>query len=98
MNHVTIAQMLWIYFAAISLISVGITVADKLLAISHSRRVPEATLLLFAVLGGSVAMLLTMFVIRHKTRKLKFMAGIPLIILLQAAASLAVWYFLFLPR
>lgn len=53
-------------------------------------RIPEATLLLISALGGSVAMLLTMLSIRHKTKKAKFMVGIPLIIVLQVAAVAAV--------
>jgi uncharacterized membrane protein YsdA (DUF1294 family) len=47
--------------------------------------VRENTLLLVAVLGGSVAMLLTMHIIRHKTKHAKFMAGIPVIIAVQIA-------------
>lgn len=53
-------------------------------------RVPEATLLVLSALGGSVAMLLTMLLIRHKTKKAKFMVGIPAIIVLQVAAAVAV--------
>ena len=49
-------------------------------------RIPEATLLLLAALGGSVGMFLTMLLIRHKTKKPKFMVGIPVILLLQIAA------------
>lgn len=53
-------------------------------------RVPEATLLLLSALGGSIAMLLTMLLVRHKTKKAKFMVGIPLILILQIAAVVAV--------
>ena len=53
-------------------------------------RVPEAGLLLLSALGGSVAMLLTMLLIRHKTKKAKFMVGIPFIIVLQIAAVVAI--------
>ena len=52
-------------------------------------RVPEATLLILSALGGSVAMLLTMLLVRHKTKKAKFMVGIPAIIVLQVAAVVA---------
>ena len=47
------------------------------------RRVPENTLLTIAGLGGSIAMLITMRAIRHKTQHMKFMVGIPVIIVLQ---------------
>ena len=81
---------LLIYLAAISLISIIVCCYDKFAA-KHAKRhrTREMTLLLLSALGGSVAMLLTMFLIRHKTKHAKFMIGIPIIILLQAA--LAVW-------
>ncbi len=75
-----------IYVAVVSLISIIITVYDKSIAGTGKRRIPEATLLLWSALGGSVAMLLTMLAIRHKTQHKKFMIGIPLIIALQIAA------------
>lgn len=61
------------------------TLSDKRRAKRHRWRIPEHTLLLLAALGGSVTMLAVMLIIRHKTRHPKFMIGIPLIILLQAA-------------
>ena len=82
-----------IYFAIISLISAIVCIYDK--AVSKRNkvelRIPKRRLLLLSALGGSVAMLLTMLLIRHKTRHAKFMIGIPLIIALQAA----IIYFLF---
>ena len=71
------------YLIFISVISIAVTIWDKLSAIAKKRRVPERVLLTLSALGGSVAMLLTMLIIRHKTRKAKFMFGIPSIILLQ---------------
>lgn len=71
------------YFLAISVLSCLITVHDKLAAKRHARRVPERVLMLFAALGGSVSMYATMLIIRHKTKHLKFMAGIPLIMAIQ---------------
>jgi len=77
-----------IYLAAISLISVIVCVYDKIAAKALTRhRTRESTLLLLSALGGSIAMLFTMLVIRHKTKHLKFMIGIPLIIILQVAAA-----------
>ena len=37
------------------------------------------------------AMLLTMLLIRHKTRHVKFMVGIPVIIILQLAIVFVIW-------
>ncbi len=79
-----------IYFAAVSVGSVLITVLDKIAAWRHAWRIPERTLLLLGALGGAPAMLLTMLLIRHKTRHLKFMLGLPLLILLQCAAVILI--------
>ena len=79
------------YIAIMSLISIIVCIYDKIAAKHNPKhRTREATLLLLSALGGSVAMLVTMLLIRHKTKHLKFMIGIPLIIVLQAAAAIAV--------
>ena len=81
------------YLAVISLVSVVVCIYDKIAAKHNPRhRTRESTLLLLSALGGSVAMFLTMQLIRHKTKHAKFMVGIPVIILLQAAIAVAVWY------
>ena len=72
------------YIALISIISVIVCIYDK--KVSKKNRVelrtPEKTLLLLSVLGGSVAMFITMLLVRHKTKHAKFMVGIPFIIIL----------------
>jgi uncharacterized membrane protein YsdA (DUF1294 family) len=83
-----------IYFAAISLVALSVTVYDKWAAKKRPKhRTPERTLLIISALGGSVFMYLTMKVIRHKTQHKKFMIGIPVIIFLQLAAiaALLLW-------
>ena len=72
-----------LYLSIISFVSVIVTIYDKLSAKKGRWRVPEKTLLSLSIFGGSVAMLFTMNLIRHKTKKAKFMVGIPLIIVLQ---------------
>ena len=79
-----------VYLAVISVISVITCIYDKLAAkVAKKHRTREAMLLVLSALGGSVAMLITMFIIRHKTKHIKFMLGIPLIIILQAALAVA---------
>ena len=79
-----------VYLAVISIISVVVTAYDKTAAkIAKKHRTRESTLLILSALGGSIAMLVTMLLIRHKTKHPKFMIGIPVIILLQAAAVTA---------
>ena len=77
------------YLAAISLLAVIITIHDKSAARRHKWRVRESTLLLVSALGGSAAMLTTMLLIRHKTKHAKFMVGVPVIIALQIAVTVA---------
>ena len=52
-------------------------------------RIPEATLLFFAAIGGAAAMYITMQLIRHKTHKPKFMISLPFF----CAAHFALIYF-----
>ena len=75
-----------VYLIVLNLVAIVITAWDKHAAKAGMRRVPEATLLWIAFFGGSAAMLGTMKLIRHKTRKAKFMVGIPLIMVLQVLA------------
>lgn len=90
-----ILSVLIVYIAVISLISIIVCIYDK--KISKKNRVelrtPEKTLLLLSALGGSVAMLITMLLIRHKTKHVKFMLGIPLIIVIQACAVYLLFHF-----
>lgn len=78
-------NILIIYFICISLVAIVVTVYDKLSAIRNRWRISERTLFAISALGGSVAMLITMLLIRHKTRKASFMVTVPLIIVLQIA-------------
>lgn len=74
---------LLIYLAIFSLLATVVTVYDKNAAINGKWRISEKQLLTIAILGGAVAMLAVMRMIRHKTKDPKFMIGLPLIILLQ---------------
>jgi uncharacterized membrane protein YsdA (DUF1294 family) len=58
---------------------------DKRKAIRHVYRIPEASLFTVAWLGGSVGCLLGMYMFRHKTRKRKFVYGMPLIFIFELA-------------
>ncbi|MBQ8029682.1 MAG: DUF1294 domain-containing protein [Clostridia bacterium] len=83
------------YFSVISFVTVVITLIDKTNAKKNRRRVPEKTLMTFALLGGSIAEYVTMKVIRHKTLHKKFMIGLPLIILLQAGGCVFLYLYFF---
>lgn len=85
-----VLTVLVIWLCVISLTAIFVTVADKSKAKRGKWRIPEATLLLISALGGSVAMYVTMLTIRHKTRHIKFMLGIPLILMFQLVI---LWWF-----
>lgn len=65
---------------AVAFIVYGI---DKYRARNAKWRIPEATLLMLAVVGGSVGAWLGMKAWHHKTRHMKFRYGVPVILLLQ---------------
>ena len=67
----------WLIAAAI--VAFLVTLWDKNRARRREWRVQESTLWLIALLGGSAVMFLTMLVIRHKTRRTKFMVAMPLL-------------------
>ena len=81
--------LLAVYLAAINLAAFAVYGADKRCARKGKWRVPEKTLFLLPLLGGSVGALLGMRVFHHKTKHWYFVWGIPAILLAQAA--LAVW-------
>lgn len=82
-----------IYLLGVSLWAVALVLYDKRASRRGSWRIKENTLLLVSALGGSVAMLITMRRVRHKTRHTKFMVGIPIMIVLQiATVSLFLWW------
>lgn len=86
-----IFYILIIYLIIINIISAVVTIYDKYCAVKKHWRVKESTLLLLSAIGGSVGMYLTMHIIRHKTRHIKFMLGIPVILILQAIIIFFIW-------
>ncbi|HIR11973.1 MAG TPA: DUF1294 domain-containing protein [Candidatus Fimenecus excrementavium] len=83
----------FIWFILISAVSIIMTVYDKWAAKRKKRRVPERTLLSLGIVGGAAAMYLTMKMIRHKTKKKKFMVGLPLEILLHVLIVFCFYFF-----
>ncbi len=73
-----------IYFFVINIVAFIVYGIDKYRARRAQWRIPESTLLLLAVIGGSVGAWCGMKVWRHKTLHNKFRYGVPLIMLLQA--------------
>ena len=74
---------LLIYLLTINALGFWIMLDDKQRARKKRWRIPEATLLTVAILGGSAGCFLGMRLCRHKTRKPKFSVGLPVILLAQ---------------
>ena len=89
MDSITVSLIFACYIGLISIVSMIVTAVDKARSKNGKWRVPEKTLILLSALGGSLAMYLTMNIIRQKTRHIKFMLGIPIIMLFQA---IVIWY------
>ena len=87
-------KIFYVYVLLISLVTVILTVYDKIAAKKRAFRISEATLILCGVFGGAVAELITMLIIRHKTRHIKFMLGLPGIILAQVVLIIIIKYVL----
>ena len=82
-----ILKLLLIYITLVSVITFIVFGIDKLKAKKSWWRIPESTLMVLAVIGGSIGALLGMYVFHHKTLHKKFTIGIPVILILQIAAA-----------
>ena len=79
-------MMLIYYLLAVNVLTFIVYGVDKWKAQRGQWRVPEATLMGLAALGGSVGAWLAMQLFRHKTQKRKFRYGVPALFVLQVAA------------
>ena len=81
-----------IYLAVVNLAAFALMGVDKRRAKRGAWRIPERTLFLPAILGGSPGAILGMQMFRHKTRHRQFMIGMPLILLVQLViVGLLIW-------
>lgn len=77
-----------LYLLLINALGFLLMLIDKWKAKHNRWRIPEATLMGVAALGGSIGSLLGMYTVRHKTKHLKFTVGIPLILVAQLALAI----------
>ena len=73
-------KLFYIYLILINAVGYLIMLIDKRKAKKKAWRVPEATLMGIAAIGGSLGSLIGMYQFRHKTKHKKFTMGIPLIL------------------
>lgn len=79
----TIHSSLILYLVIINVITFVIFGVDKYKAIRQEWRIRESTLLGLALIGGSIGGWLAMYIFHHKTKKVKFFMGIPVILAIQ---------------
>lgn len=79
------------YLLIINIISFCLMYIDKQKAKKNKWRIKESTLIMSAVLGGSIGSLLGMNTFRHKTKHNKFKYGIPTILILQIIIALSIY-------
>ena len=86
-------KIILIYVLAINLITFLAYGIDKLKAKKNMWRIPEATLIWMAVVGGSIGAILGMKVWHHKTLHKKFKYGIPAITIIQIVLIVYLTYY-----
>lgn len=80
-----ILTLVLLFMLIMSVITFVFYFADKQKAKKNAWRIRESTLILLSFLGGSVGAMLGMFLLRHKTKHLKFRILVPLSFLIHAA-------------
>lgn len=84
--------ILWlaIYLVVVNLLGFAMMGIDKARARKRAWRIPEAHLMIVALIGGSIGSILGMWMFRHKTKHWYFAYGLPVILILQIAIVVAI--------
>ena len=80
-----------IYLVIINIIAFLAMYIDKRKAKYGKWRIPEQSLFILALIGGSIGAIIGMYTFRHKTKKLRFSVGFPVILILQIILIISVW-------
>lgn len=76
-------KILAVYLLLVNALGFLLMLVDKQKAKKNKWRIREATLMGVAAIGGSIGSLVGMYTFRHKTKHLKFVLGIPAILIAQ---------------
>ena len=71
------------YLAIVNIAGLAVMGIDKAKAIKGAWRIPEKTLFLFSIIGGSIGTWAGMYLFHHKTKHWYFVIGMPAILVLQ---------------
>ena len=88
-------QLIFYYLIIVNALGLLFMLIDKQKARRGAWRIPEATLLTVAALGGSMGCIAGMYLFRHKTKHLKFTCGLPLLLILNFTVLAAIKYLFF---
>lgn len=86
MQEIFTWQNITIYLVIINLFGFFIMWLDKRKAKKGSWRIPEKTLFIITAIGGGIGTTAGMYAFRHKTQKIQFVVGFPLITILEIIA------------
>lgn len=78
-----------LYAVVVNVVSFIVMGVDKRRAIKRAWRIPESTLFVLAIIGGSIGSIIGMHLFHHKTRHWYFLYGMPVILALQIILILA---------
>ena len=80
-----------IYLLLINAAAMLLMHADKQKARRGLWRISEKTFVILAAFGGSIGIILSMYLFRHKTKHVKFFIGIPAILIIQIFILIFLW-------
>lgn len=83
-------KILLMYLLIVNALGFILMLVDKIKAKKNLWRIPEATLFLVAIIGGSIGSLLGMYTFRHKTKHVSFIVGMPLILAIQIVIAILI--------
>lgn len=81
-----------LYLTAVNLTGLVMMGIDKIKAKKRVWRIPESTLFVIALIGGSLGTTIGMHLFHHKTRHWYFVFGMPAILVIQVAIVLILMY------
>ena len=80
-----------LYLIIINIIAFLAMYIDKRKAKYGKWRIQEQSLFILALIGGSIGAIIGMYTFRHKTKKLRFSVGFPIILILQIVLIISIW-------
>ena len=86
-------KILLVYLLIVNAAGFLLMLVDKIKARKNLWRIPEATLMTGAAIGGSIGAIAGMNLFRHKTKHAKFYIGLPVILVLQIVAAICIIFY-----